>query len=287
MDGITTLAFPQTQRLGDASPGRAAGRPGAGGPGEYLDAGGFCRVYKVRDAGTGHTYALKCLNPQPRWSALMRQRALESLAREGALLASLDHPRIPEVYPYDLSQGIAMRFIPGVSLQRRLRTRGGPLPAGEALRYARAICDVLVYLHGRQPAPIIHGDIKPANVMVDQTGAAWVIDFGLAQAWQPAHASAVSELMMGTPGYTPHEQWLGAAEPRSDVYALGATLYELLTGARPPARGMDSRALRRHGPGVRPDLGRWIVAALAPTAAERPTARESCDALDAVISAWA
>jgi hypothetical protein len=125
-----------------------------------------------------------------------------------------------------------MDFIEGETLLDRLdRDGGGPLPVNEVLGWAAQLCDVLAYLHSQNP-PVIFRDIKPGNVMVTPEKVVKLIDFGIARIFKPGKASDTS--YFGTAGYAPREQYgKGQTDARSDVYALGATLHHLLTGADP------------------------------------------------------
>lgn len=133
-------------------------------------------------------------------------------------------------------------------------------------------------MHGRTPDPVIHGDLKPANILLDTEGRIWLVDFGLAR----PHLRTVAgdthdgrERPSGTPGYTPVEQWHGRVEPRSDVYALGATLFEMLTRRRPSLDPSELvLALRRAAPPVSAETERLLQRALAFDAARRPEAGE-------------
>src|SRR5439155_6313068 len=121
-------------------------------------------------------------------------------------------------------------------LEDQLRRAGSPLPFEEVVRAAGAVAEILAYLHGQQPEPVIHRDVKPANIIVDSQGRVKLVDFGLAKALPSTTAAlavARHTTAAGTAGYTPLEQWMLQAEPRSDIYALGATMHHLLTGRDP------------------------------------------------------
>ena len=116
---------------------------------------------------------------------------------------------------------------------------GGPLPEKPVLIWADQVLDALDYLHS-QPRPIIHRDIKPGNIILTPQGKVKLVDFGLVKLYDPTNPRTATAMKgMGTPEYTPLEQYAGGAghtDARSDIYALGATLYHLLTGVIPVER---------------------------------------------------
>ena len=127
-----------------------------------------------------------------------------------------------------------MQYIEGFTLEQYMEACGGNLSLEEVLDIALQLCTILEYLH-RQGQPVIFRDLKPANVMRTPEGRIVLIDFGIARYFTGGQASDTSPL--GSMGYTPPEQYLGQSDTRSDLYALGATLYTLLTGevyAQPP-----------------------------------------------------
>jgi serine/threonine-protein kinase len=108
----------------------------------------------------------------------------------------------------------------------------GPLPFEYIKSWILQICDALIYLHNQNP-PIIHRDIKPANIKISPTGQAMLVDFGIAKVFD-AGSKTMSGAQAVTPGYSPPEQYgVGTTDIQSDIYALGATLYKLLTGRTP------------------------------------------------------
>ncbi len=208
-----------------------------------------------------------------------------SLAHEAALLVALKtpgHPNIPDVYAYLADEHcLVMKYVEGVSLQALLEQRSAGLPEDEALRYVYEACAALAYMHARQ---VIHLDVKPANLLCDSSGRLWLIDFGIGR------SLCVPGICMagGTPGYAPPEQWYGQPEPRSDIYALGVTLYVLLTNRPPISSGQCAipacqsgslPPLRQVLPHVRPELEALVQRATDPDPARRPSAAEMLDAL--------
>ena len=125
-----------------------------------------------------------------------------------------------------------MDYVEGQDLQEMLDQRGSPLPEDQVLPWIKQVCDALSYLHAQKP-PIIHRDIKPANIKVTPTGQAMLVDFGIAKTYIPNLKTTVGAQAV-TAGYSPYEQYgKGTTDGRSDIYALGATLYTMLTGQEP------------------------------------------------------
>ena len=156
--------------------------------------------------------------------------------REAQYLARLAHPSIPRVIDSftDVENGrqyLVMEYIEGEDLAAMIK-RVGPLPEAATLAWIRQIMDAVEYLHSRQP-PMIHRDIKPANIKITPQGKAVLVDFGIAKVYDP-NRGTVTGLPAVTAGYAPPEQYGFRTTQRSDIYALGATLYTMLTGQIPP-----------------------------------------------------
>jgi serine/threonine protein kinase len=197
--------------------------------------GGLGTVYRVVDVlfGRSNVYALK-----EQWE--QSPSARKQFAREGAWLKALNHPNIPKVLEYFEWRNrlyLVMNFVEGDNLERRLTANGSrPLPEGQVVAWVLPICDALHYLHTRRP-PIIHRDVKPSNIVVTPAGHSVLVDLGIAKEHAPGtNATATFVRKAGTEGYAPPEQYAsaGQAGPWSDVYGLGATLYQLLTTQIPP-----------------------------------------------------
>lgn len=207
---------------------------------QQIGKGGFGAVYKAVDTQIGNRIvAVKEMNHDhlsPQESA----EASEHFQQEVFLLARLKHPNLPSIYDYFIEAGhwyVVMDFIEGETLEDYLtRTgnghrSGGPLPIDESLRIGIELCMVLDYLHTRQP-PIIFRDLKPANIMRNADGQLYLIDFGIARIFK--RDKLKDTVALGSPGYAAPEQY-GKAQttPRSDIYALGALLHQLVTGNDP------------------------------------------------------
>ncbi|GAP17293.1 serine/threonine-protein kinase, partial [Levilinea saccharolytica] len=192
-----------------------------------LGAGGMGAVYLAYDATLEVQVAVKA-NRNP------SNDSTSQFLQEARLLASLRHPNLPRVMDYfviENSQFLVMDYIAGDDLDTVLE-REGPQPVEKVLAWAEQIGSALTYLHSQQP-PVIHRDIKPANLKLTLEGEVTLVDFGIAKAADSTQATAAGA-MGYTPGFAPPEQYGGARTgPFSDQYALGATLYALLTGKRP------------------------------------------------------
>ncbi len=160
-----------------------------------------------------------------------RTIATSNFLREADMLASLHHDGIPEVYDR-FSEGnrhyLVMEYIQGTDLEQRLDQTKDPFDEKSLLGWGVQICDILSYLHNQKP-PIIYRDMKPANLILTNSGKIYMVDFGIARFFNPIKKGT----MVGTQGYAPPEQYRGLMEPRSDIYALGATMHHLLTRRDP------------------------------------------------------
>ncbi len=195
-----------------------------------LGQGGMGAVYRGMDLSLNIPVAIKeNLDGSP--------DAQKQFGREANMLARLSHPNLPRVTDYFFVPGqgqyLVMDYVEGEDLQQMLN-RLGALPEPQVLNWISQICDALAYLHS-QPSPIIHRDIKPANIKIRPDGRAVLVDFGIAKVYDPYLATTIGAKAV-TPGYSPPEQYGSSSitDARSDIYALGATLYHLLTGSLPP-----------------------------------------------------
>jgi serine/threonine-protein kinase len=194
-----------------------------------LGQGGMGAVYKGWDFNLEIPVAIKenlDLTPE----------AQKQFNREAGMLARLAHPNLPRVTDYFTLPGqgqyLVMDYIEGEDLKSML-DRLGHLPEDQVLSWIGQITDALEFLHNQDP-PIIHRDIKPGNIRIRPNGRAALVDFGIAKFYDPNKATTTGAKAV-TPGYSPPEQYGGGlTDRRSDVYALGATLYHLLTGKEPP-----------------------------------------------------
>ncbi|WP_245797795.1 serine/threonine-protein kinase [Mangrovactinospora gilvigrisea] len=199
--------------------------------------GGMGEVWEARDDTLGRPVAVKVITLLS-GSGSRGDEARARFLREARITAALQHPNIVTVH--DLGEVgaaaggapfLVMELLRGESLQTV--TARGPVPLPQAARWGAQICDALAEAHA---AGILHRDIKPSNIQVASSGTVKVLDFGIARAADPyatAHRLTQTGFIVGTPPYMAPEQARGHPEPRSDLYALGCLLFELITGRLP------------------------------------------------------
>jgi serine/threonine-protein kinase len=256
--------------------------------------GGMGAVYKAADRRLpGRVCAVKEVWPPPGSSAQVLAQTREQFLREASTLARLDHPNLPKVSDYfvqvppgaddDLRRDyLLMDYVPGRDLDQivqEVRREGRFLDPQEVVGWMAQLCDALEYLHTQDP-PVLHRDVKPANVKLTPDGRIKLVDFGLVKPLDPQDPKTVTGLRgLGSLPYTPIEQYageLGHTDTRSDLYGLAATLYHLLTGQAPPSaqeRFLDGEALRpprEINPAITPAVERAVLAALALHPRDRP-----------------
>jgi len=201
-----------------------------------LGRGGMGVVYKARHLRLQRLVALKMILAGEHAAPEHRERFLA----EGRAVARLQHPRIVQIYEIGEHEGLpffSMEFVAGGSLQRRLG--GAPQGPRVAAEMVETLAAAMHVAHGQG---IVHRDLKPANILLSPDGSAKITDFGLAKQLDDDSGQTRSGQVMGTPSYMAPEQAEGritAIGPATDVYALGAILYEMLTG-RPPFRGENT-----------------------------------------------
>ncbi len=201
-----------------------------------LGTGGFGSVYQAEDTQLGkRLVAVKEMSSQSNLSVQENVEAAEAFKKEALLLAELQHPNLPRIYDHFSEGGrwyLVMDSIEGETLEEYLaQSSGQHLPLAEALEVGLQLCDVLDYLHMRQP-PIIFRDLKPLNIIRTASSHLYLIDFGIARHFKPGQAK--DTVAFGSPGYAAPEQY-GKTQttPRSDIYSLGAVLHQMLSGVDP------------------------------------------------------
>jgi serine/threonine-protein kinase len=201
-----------------------------------IGGGGMGAVYYAKDKNLGDAPRAVKEMIQAHLDESQQEKAVADFKRESMLLASLEHPSIPTIYDYFYDDEasrfyLVMKYISGGDCLARLRNApGNRIDELTVADWSTQAADVLDYLHNRRP-PIIYRDLKPANLMIDgNSGRVMLIDFGIAR-WVAPQEKGVTAV--GTMGYAPPELFSGKAEPRTDIYSLGATMFHLLTGADP------------------------------------------------------
>jgi serine/threonine-protein kinase len=253
-----------------------------------LGAGGMGKVFKVRNVISDRVEAMKILLPDLEG----RQELAERFLREIKLLASLDHPNIAQLRTaLTLSNRLVMvmEYVEGTTLAARLEQ--GPIPPDEAIGYVNQVLNALSYAHAKS---VIHRDIKPANMMLTTNGTVKLMDFGIARAKGDA-SMTVTGTTLGSLFYMSPEQVKGGTvDPRSDLYSLGVSLYEMVTGELPFKAGSDYSIMTAQlqerpkppsevRPGLPPQLNGTILHSMAKEPLERfQSADEFRQALDAV-----
>ncbi len=211
---------------------------------ELVGQGGMGYVYRAEDLRLpGRLCAVKEVQQNPGTPEEIRIQEHNQFLREASLLARLDHPNLPKVSDFFAESGgdyLVMDYVPGNNLKELIddgRVQGSRLEVDLVLTWAEQILAAVAYLH-RQNPPVLHRDIKPANIKLTPDGRIKLVDFGLAKVMTGDDSSTITVIQgRGTAYYTPLEQYGAESEHtdvRSDIYALGATLYHLLAGTSPP-----------------------------------------------------
>lgn len=246
---------------------------------DEIGRGGMSIVYLVMNKSTGQMWALK----EVRKDAGRDENVLkQGLVAELDILLKLSHPNLPRIVDLIDRQDtflIVMDYIEGVSLNK-LVSQKGALPQKDVIWYGMQLCDVLGYLHSRTP-PIIYRDMKPANVMLRPDGTVSLIDFGTAREYKMS--SIEDTTCLGTVGYAAPEQFggRGQSDARTDIYCLGATLYELVTGKSPTLPPYEMYPIRQINPNLSPTLEKIIIKCTDPNPVNR---YQSCAELFAALS---
>ncbi len=250
--------------------------------------GGFGAVYKARDERfpSKPVVAVKEMSDS-QLSPSEKAKALLDFRNEADLLVQLKHPNLPNVSDVFEEGGkayLVMEFIEGKTLAKLQDEQNGPLDERLVMGWALQLCAVLYYLHTR-PQPIIFRDMKPTNVMVTADGEIKLIDFGIARIFKAAVKKDTT--LLGSQGYAPLEQYgRGQSDARSDIYALGATLYDLLTKELPadaPSRRVNPTLFsppRQLNPKILPAVEAIVLKAMAEEPRDRyQTAAEMYQAI--------
>jgi serine/threonine protein kinase len=239
--------------------------------------GGMSAIYLALDKKMdGRRVAIKEMS-QENLDDAERLEAMTRFQQEAHLLGTLNHPNLPHIYDAFGAGGrsfLVMDYIDGKTLLQLLQETGRSLPVDQVLHYANQLCDVLAYLHEQNP-PIIFRDLKPTNVMATQDGRVYLIDFGIARFFKEGQPQDTT--VLGSPGYAPPEQHgSGQTNPRSDLYALGATLHCCLTN-RDPYHAADRftfAPVRQFNPQVPAALDQLVMRLLSLDEKQRPASAQ-------------
>lgn len=228
--------------------------------------GGMSTVYAARDLRFSQVERICAIKEMFDLDPDSNVRALRlvNFEREAALLATISHPAVPKIYDFFSANGLVylvLEFIEGQDLERMLDKRRSPFPEIDLRRWSMEICSVLETIHAHQPDPIIFRDLKPSNIMLRTTGQIVLVDFGIARTIQGRQRGT----MIGTEGYAPPEQYRGIADPRGDIYSLGATMHHLATNNDPrhetPFTFQD-RSIRTLNPAISDEYASIIMKCL-------------------------
>src|SRR5438309_645464 len=215
-----------------------------------LGSGGFGHVYLALDLITNQQYALKEY-------FVTGSSGQAQLQHEAKVLSQLHHPNLPAFHEAFNERGhyfVVLSYIEGndlTDLIRVARRSNEPIPIARVMGWILSVCDAVQFLHSQQPV-VIHRDIKPDNIRIMPDGTAILVDLGNAKATADGARTLFFIRHQGTPGYAPPEQYPGGTgtDTRSDVYALGGTLYYALTTHEPPSVSVRNESMQKG----RPDL---------------------------------
>jgi serine/threonine protein kinase len=243
--------------------------------------------------GFGATYLVEDIRLNGKRRALKEVPALMFDEYETNLLSRLNHPSIPDIIDRIKADGMIYLVLEFGGLRtlggERKQYPGQRIPQQTLIPWLRQLCEVLIYLHSQDP-PIVHRDLKPDNILLDENGRIMLIDFGIAKESTPATMTRTLG-RAATHGFSPPEQAMGTGtDERSDIYALAATFYALLSGENPPAAhervaGKEIEPLNQFVPDIAPQLDAAIQQALNLNVNRRQqTMLEFSQALDSIVN---
>ena len=255
----------------------------------FIDQGGMGTVYEAEDLSLHRRVAIKRLLPE-----LGREgKDKELFLREARIVAALHHPNIVAIHSVGHGQGelyLVFEYIEGMTLREVIRKKGR-LDPDVTRRIIRQICAALDYAHGQK---VLHCDLKPANIMITLDSRVKVMDFGIARQARETLSRLTPGAALGTLVYMSPEQHLGREKRQTDLYALGITIYEMLSG-RIPFDGPEMLTLKEHSrftplsrivPGLPPAADAFMTKALAPQPQARfQTAEQLSGAFERVFPA--
>jgi len=233
---------------------------------EIIGVGGMGSVYRARDLHFPNVLKFvavkEMINTAP--DPMVRKTIVQNFEREANILVTLAHPSIPKIFDYFTHEDrsyLVEEFINGKDLEAILTQSQTFFPEERVAGWALELCDVLNYLHTHKPEPIIFRDMKPSNIMINQSDRVVLVDFGIAKVFRVGQKGT----MIGTEGYSPPEQYRGEASPLADIYSLGATLHHVLTRRDPrlePPFTFSERPIRQINPNTSLELETIVNTAL-------------------------
>jgi len=240
---------------------------------DVIGIGGMGSVYRARDMHFPNVIKLvavkEMINQAP--DPVIRETIVRNFEREANILVTLNHPSIPKIFDFfsiDNRSYLVEEYINGRDLEGVLKASQNPIREDQVIIWAIQICDVLEYLHTHKPEPIVFRDIKPSNIMINQSNNIILVDFGIAKMFKTGQKGT----MIGTEGYSPPEQYRGEATLQTDIYALGATMHHLLTHSDPRLEAPFSfadRPIHHLNPSISNDLETIVNKALEYNPADR------------------
>ena len=206
-----------------------------------LGRGGMASVYRAYEPGLDRYVALKTLPPEFMHDPTFAER----FHREAKAVAKLEHPNIVPIYAFGIENGtpwMAMRLVPGGALSSLVKR--GRLEPARAVAILRGSAEALAYAHSKQ---VVHRDVKPQNILLDERERVYLADFGIAKMLEGGSQLTATGMISGTPQYMAPEQAVtNKVDARADIYALGVVAYELLTGRVPFAADTPVAVLMKH-----------------------------------------
>lgn len=252
---------------------------------KVIGQGGSGNIYLASDLRlSGRQCAVKQVSYDPQLTQNLLSESRDQFLREATVLGRLDHPNLPKVsdfFSIEESDFLVMDYVPGDDLRVLIAKAANEnrfLSESEVLNWAMQIGDALEYMHTQQPS-VVHRDIKPSNIKVTPQGLVKLVDFGLVKLLAPGEVTITILQGQGSATYTPLEQYGGESDhtdARADIYALGATLYHLLTNQTPPNvrdRFLDPESLtapRVINPAIAPRVENAILWAMQLHPDDRP-----------------
>ena len=256
---------------------------------EELGRGGMGRVYKVLDTEVNEKVALKLIKPE----IAAHKKTIERFRNEMKFARKIRHKHVCQMYDLSKEEGnyyITMEYVSGDDLKGMIR-RMGRFSAGQAITITKQVCEGLSEAH---KLGVVHRDLKPQNIMIDQDGNARIMDFGIARSMEGKSITGAG-VMIGTPDYMSPEQVDGKeTDQRSDIYSLGIILYEMVTGQTPfegdtpftigvKHKSEAPKNPKELNPQIPDDLGKMILRCLEKDMNQRyPNSRDLCSDLSAI-----